>query len=81
MDVEGAVESNHGSYGDEFAEEEDDDDNVEQADAPPLLIARGGPLYTPNLVSPLTQVSEFEDSVLSALQVPSTLSLLVCVHS
>ena len=70
MDVEGAVESSHGCYGDEFAEEEDDDDNVEQADAPPLLIARGGPLYTSNLVSPLTQVSEFEDSVLSALQVP-----------
>ncbi|CAN0891374.1 snRNA-activating protein complex subunit, partial [Linum grandiflorum] len=47
MDVEGAAESSYGSYGDEFAEEEDD--NVEQADAPSLLIARGGPLYTPNL--------------------------------
>ncbi|CAN1191991.1 snRNA-activating protein complex subunit [Linum perenne] len=65
MDVEGAVEYGQENYDDEVAEEEED---MEQADVSPLLIARGGPLYTPNLVSPLTQVPEFQDAVLSVVQ-------------
>ncbi|CAN1125219.1 snRNA-activating protein complex subunit [Linum perenne] len=66
MDVESAVESAQDNYDDEVAEDEEED--VEQADVSPLLIARGGPLYTPNLVSPLIRVPEFQDAVLSVLQ-------------
>ncbi|CAL1384881.1 unnamed protein product [Linum trigynum] len=65
MDAESAVEFRE--HGDEVAEEEEDWEQT-SGPPPPLLIARGGPLFTPNLVSPLTRVPEFEDAILSELQ-------------
>lgn len=41
---------------------------MENIESEEIEILRGGPIYTGNMVSPLTRVPDFEDSVLRELK-------------